>query len=61
MAYTTFMIDESRIGDEFEEFLLYLSNDNGYTWEYYASYYTYDEMEHDMHMLGLLDEMDANV
>ena len=60
MAYTTYFVHEARIDDDFE-LSLYVSNDNGYTWEYYASYENYDEIEHDMHVLGLLDEMDANV
>ena len=58
MAYTVYMIDESRIGDEL---LLYVSDDNGYTWEYYASYYTTEALDQDMHRLGLLDEADIDV
>lgn len=60
MAYITYFVHEARIDGDLE-LSLYVSDDNGYTWEYYASYETYSEIEDDMHMLGLLDEMDANV
>ena len=60
MAYTTYFVHEARVDDDFE-LLLYVSNDNGYTWEYYASYENYGEIEQDMYRLGLLDEADINV